>query len=65
MTRRDQTDTEARCSRCKEMKPLAEFRPLRSPTSKSGLHSWCNTCYRDWDRVRQQNRRRAERLGLV
>ena|SRR3990167_9294413 len=54
---RDYTDTEARCARCKCMKPFADF----GPDSKMKVTSYCKECRRArWSEWSKKNRGTSE-----
>ena len=49
------------CSWCHRAKPQAEFRFRRLTTRRAEYVSWCRSCERAYDRIRQQDRREARK----
>lgn len=55
---------EKQCYRCKETKPLSEFKPDKR--MKDGHHSWCVDCWRAYHRERyQQAKKDPEKLARI
>lgn len=40
------TVTHSRCSKCREIKPVAEF--SRDKSRVTGVSPWCKACYKQW-----------------
>ncbi|CAL8468274.1 g7814 [Coccomyxa elongata] len=49
------TASEAVCTRCKQLKPGADF--YRNSSKKTGLHSRCKVCSEEWQKQRREKLR--------
>lgn len=49
------------CTKCKALKPVADF--ASNKTTKTGLHCYCRSCVRDYNRVWQGKRSLEEKAA--
>ena len=53
--------TEKKCSKCKDVKLLSEFR--NDDSNNDGLYSWCKKCHNDRQRELKHSRRTLPKEG--